>query len=140
MDPKEAAKEDGKAFEAPRIEWLEGPSVHPDFLLQSSPSSQITRTGLLEIFRLVRLTSNRPEFIARWDHKKQVLDVDAISDDERIKNSFKAGRRGYAGHHPAVLSKDGGQYLIEIETPDGAVCKGVLSLIVFRKFRVADTL
>jgi hypothetical protein len=91
-------------------------------------------TGLLKIFTLSSNAPGKPSFEARVDdgspgkRKDPELDFDIRGVSAAIERYFKAGRKGYIGHH-TNRSPNANQRIfdVDIKTPEGTIFEGEVS-------------
>jgi hypothetical protein len=94
-------------------------------------------TRLLKVFSLLPRNQHAPTFHARVDDggpdkpKDPELDIDIRNVSSDVASDFKAGRRGYKGHHnDRTVEPNRRVFEVEIATPRGLVFDGVVSFSV----------
>lgn len=122
MDKKKFANLPIKADGAHNIE-LEIEYVDPHYTLEMSPVSPASETGLIRLFRLIPDNPSRPGFAARWDDRRQTIDVDPDPLGCIERDTWRGEKAGYCGHHPTRASEAPRAYAINLHTPDGPVFK-----------------
>jgi hypothetical protein len=132
MEMKQWAAQKSKVLGSRNIivttEYLNSEYALPASALAETPSA----TGHLVLLRIEPTRNGLPSFWARWDHRKQCVDVD-LKGAPSERRKFKEGRPGYRGHKTKMVTRVGGPraYAIDIETPStGRVFKGTLCLSI----------
>jgi hypothetical protein len=143
MTRKEKAKkvqeQDGKAFEAFKIEIDAGYHLNPKYRLLKQAATVRSDMGRLDIFEINPLGVG-PSFKARWDggsrdrgkKERNDLDIDiyGVSDEEKYR--FEHNQGGYLGHRTAP--NDAGRvYQVFLRTPDGVIFEGTVRFNLLRK-------
>jgi len=100
--------------------------LHPDYDLITD-KNDMTDTGYMVVFKLEPTNPDLPSFVGRWDHKQKVLDIDIFKVDSRSVTNFRAGKNGYDGHHPIVISEAPRLFAIDIRIPDGKILEGTMT-------------
>ena len=129
-------KADGSAIEA-RVSTIDSRHLDHEYRLERADGIR-AETGLLEVLRLVRKDDERQFFRARWDQRKDELDIDLIHADGTISQEFKSGRGGWSGHHTTEVSGDFRIFKIEIKSPGGLVFDGMASVMLTRQNYVLE--
>jgi hypothetical protein len=116
-------------------------SIHPDYEVKfGDPETSVT--GRMVIFKLLPKTGSGPRFEGRWDDRQEELDVDVFdATNEEIKQ-FKAGAKGYCGHHngKAKFASSGRTYAVRIEWPGkGTIFEGEANFKIRRKLPVGTS-
>jgi hypothetical protein len=131
MDRERVKKQDGKATQVSNVD-VNPIKIHPEYCLESC-DGDITPTGLLQVLKLVINDGQSPGFSARWDERAYALDIDI--NDPSLRDDFKNGRNGYAGHH-TLISKAGDSrtFEVNIKTPQRLIFEGTVSFSLTRPF------
>jgi len=135
-------REDGKAFEASKIE-IQTVYRNPKYTLVEHPANTITSTGLLKVFDL-QCSEAGPSFSARWDggsrspgkKERHDLDIDIVGVSKAGQRRFKHSKGGYSGHHAVdVSSPKGREYHVCLGKADGLIFEGNVRFNLLRKMR-----
>jgi hypothetical protein len=139
MDAKTVYEQDGRARMAHNIQLC------PDFLHHGyhieNGSGDRSERGLVEILKLVRGVDGQC-FRGRWDWPPKddplsdALDFDLILADGTVSKDFKSEKNGWSGHHTKKESSDPDAriFRIDIQSPEGPICKGTVSFtLTFQK-------
>ena len=132
MDRKKVIEENGKVFSTGKIECLEIFYKDKDYELQLYCNNKISETGLLDIGELSSNKQSLPEFIFRWDEKKEALDVDVYINDKIDRDLWELV--GYKGHHSRRnYAENGRVFEIDIHIPNRHIFHGSIRVPVNRK-------
>ncbi len=143
MTRKEKAKkvqeQDGKAFEAFKIEIDAGYCLNPRYRLLKQAATVRGDMGRLDVFEINPL-GDGPSFKARWDggsrnpckKERNDLDIDiyGISDEEKYR--FERNEGGYFGHRTAPNGA-GRVYQVSLRTPHEVIFEGTVRFNLLRK-------
>ena len=127
MDPTRFAKLPVRTEGAQNIE-VETEYLDPRYTVELSPLSPATKSGLINLFRVVPKQPSLPAFAARWDDREQTVDVDAEPSNCVDRDSWRDEKNGYHGHHTNRLTDDPRVYQIDLQTPQGSVFKARVRL------------
>lgn len=132
MDRKKVAKENGKVFSIGKIECVETFYRDKNYALQLYCNNRIGETGFLDIGKLSSDKQGLPEFIFRWDEKKEALDVDICISGKRDNRLWKL--RGYEGHHSTRIYREEGRvFELKVNVPCRKIFHGRIRVPVNRK-------
>ncbi len=155
MDPRDASREDGRAFAVTALELGPPLSLHPLYRIQLDWGARLTSTGLLKLLTLVPQEPGLRRFFVRWDNaqdrepdgqrvKVYLVQTDGEPDEafQHEDRAFRRGRDGYWGHYPQRSSAPGGwTYVLDIRGRGSVrVFSGLLSLGMERHVRLGEPL
>jgi hypothetical protein len=132
-------EQDGKAFEAFKIEIDAGYYLDPKYRLLKQESTVRNDMGRLDIFEINPL-GDGPSFKARWDggsrdrdkKERNDLDIDIYGVSDKEKRRFEHNQGGYFGHRTAP--NDAGRvYHVSLRTPNGVTFDGTVRFNLLRK-------
>jgi hypothetical protein len=102
-------------------------SVHPDYRIEECDGI-LSKTGKLEVLKVVSKSSSGPRFTARWDQRAERLDVDIFNVSNPVVRKFKNNKHGYAGHHTSRTGDpDKRVFQVTIKIPEAVIFDGTVS-------------
>lgn len=107
--------------------------IDPEYEVElETNSAATTPAGHLIVARIKPIApSELPVFDLRWDHGRNVLDVDLVGDD-RQRELFKAEKQGYEGHQTEEVTKEPRVFRVDIRIPHRQIYKALITLNVTR--------
>ena len=101
--------------------------LHPAYDLEWDKATDAGETGLLTLFVLKSRDPQLPSFRGRWDIRQDAVDVDLLDRAEKDGKTFKAGKKGYRGHHSTKMTDR--SYQIDIAIPGHDIFRAVLGFV-----------
>jgi hypothetical protein len=105
---------------------IETQFIHSEYVLNSEKQEIIGDTGLLRVFELKPLDNKKASFVGRWDHGKQIMDIDIYNTDSNTRKSFLKSKNNYEGHHPDFIDKNNRTFEVLISILGENIYKGLV--------------
>jgi hypothetical protein len=109
---------------------------HPLYEGQEIDNPVTSKTGLLELYRILPKSISMPDFIFRWDHNENSVNVDIHGVTDAERDLFKKEKCGFRGHK--TIRQDDGSYRFCIVIPSGTIAQGTIRLIANFGLRISD--
>ncbi|MBZ5535169.1 MAG: hypothetical protein LAO31_04370 [Acidobacteriia bacterium] len=137
MDPERYSSLSIKTESASRVRVQLDQDIYPPYEIEIAVDPEASKTGHLELFRIIPKSNSIPTFSFRWDHNENSVNVDIHEVPDETRDSFKKEKFGFRGHK--TIRREDGSYLFCIEVPgDGTIAKGSIRLIANFGLKVSD--
>ncbi len=113
--------------------------LNTDYDLEILRENRINEQGLLLVGKLRPKQPSLPEFLFRWDEKKEELDID-MHGDANNREDWISEKNGYKGHHAEKVTNGGRNFKVLIKTPKLKVFEGVISFNLTRGITAIETI